>query len=140
MFTHCCHCRWCQRETGASIGLNALIETDRVELLEGEVETIEIPTQSGKGQLVSRCPRCKTAVWSHYAYAGIGEAVRFVRVGTLDDPDAIPPDIQIFTESKQPWLRLSEEIPSTPEFYSASKHWSEESLARRAALFEAKGK
>jgi hypothetical protein len=117
-----------------------LIETGRVELLEGEVETIEIPTQSGKGQLVSRCPRCKTAVWSHYAYAGIGEAVRFVRVGTLDDPDAIPPDIQIFTESKQPWLRLSEEIPSTPEFYSASKHWPEESLARRAALFEAKGK
>jgi len=28
MFVHCCHCRWCQRETGAAFALNAL-EEDR---------------------------------------------------------------------------------------------------------------
>jgi hypothetical protein len=29
LFVHCCHCRWCQRESGASFALNAMIEADR---------------------------------------------------------------------------------------------------------------
>jgi len=99
---HCCHCRWCQRETGASFALNALIEADRVQLLAGEVEVINTPSNSGKGQKISRCPRCRIAVWSNYA--GAGDAVRFIRVGTLDEPDCLPPDIHIYTESKQPWV------------------------------------
>src|SRR5580658_970618 len=52
MFVHCCHCRWCQRETGASFALNAMIEADRVELLQGEIEAIVTPTLSGKGQKI----------------------------------------------------------------------------------------
>ena len=30
LFVHCCHCRWCQRETGTAFALNALIEAERV--------------------------------------------------------------------------------------------------------------
>jgi hypothetical protein len=33
LFVHCCHCRWCQRESGAAFALNAMIESDRVETL-----------------------------------------------------------------------------------------------------------
>jgi hypothetical protein len=136
MFVHCCHCRWCQRESGSAFALNALIEADRVTLLEGTVETIDTPSNSGKGQKVARCPRCGTAVWSSYAYAGLGEAVRFVRVGTLDEPDRLPPDVHIFTDSKQPWVVLSSDTPTCAAFYKASELWPPESLARRAALFE----
>jgi len=100
LIVHCCHCRWCQRESGAAFALNALIEADRMELLEGVPEVVPTPSASGKGQRISRCPVCRIALWSNYA--GAGEALRFVRVGTLDDPDACPPDIHIFTESKQP--------------------------------------
>ena len=89
MFVHCCHCRWCQRETGASFALNAMIESERVELLKGEVEVVNTPSNSGKGQKISRCPKCRVAVWSNYA--GAGNAVHFIRVGTLDDPDQLPP-------------------------------------------------
>src|SRR5512141_1581924 len=85
LFVHCCHCRWCQRETGASFALNALIEADRVRLLQGEVEVVDTPSESGKGQKIVRCPKCHIAVWSNYG--GGGDVVRFVRVGTLDDPD-----------------------------------------------------
>src|SRR6185295_11720910 len=74
MFVHCCHCRWCQRETGASFALNAMIEADRVHVLEGEVELVHTPSNSGKGQKVARCPTCRIAVWSNYA--GAGDAVR----------------------------------------------------------------
>jgi len=132
LFVHCCHCRWCQRETGASFALNALIEADRVQLCAGEVEVIDTPSSSGKGQRIWRCPKCRIAVWSNYA--GSGDAVRFIRVGTLDEPDRLPPDIHIYTESKQPWVVLPPGVPAVPGYYKASEFWPKESLERRAAL------
>ena len=132
LFVHCCHCRWCQRETGTAFALNAMIEAERVQTLAGEVEVVDTPSLSGKGQKISRCPRCRIAVWSNYA--GAGDAVRFVRVGTLDEPDRLPPDIHIFTASKQPWVILPPGMPAVAEYYKASEHWPPESLARRTAL------
>jgi hypothetical protein len=132
LFVHCCHCRWCQRETGTAFALNALIEADRVELLAGEVDVVDTPSESGKGQRISRCPACRIAVWSNYG--GGGDAVRFIRVGTLDAPDAFPPDVHIYTRSKQPWVVLAPPTPAVAEYYKASELWPRDSLARRAAL------
>ena len=132
LIVHCCHCRWCQRETGASFALNAMIEAARVEVLAGECELVNTPSNSGKGQRIARCPSCRIAVWSHYA--GGGDAVRFVRVGTLDDPDRWPPDVHIFTSSKQPWVVLPTGARAFPEYYRSSEVWSAASLERRAAL------
>ena len=132
LFVHCCHCRWCQRETGASFALNALIEADRVTLLHGEPEVVDTPSESGFGQKIARCPKCRIAVWSNYG--GAGPAVRFVRVGTLDQPDHLPPDIHIFTASKQPWVVIPPGVPSVSEYYDREKYWPPESLARRLAL------
>jgi len=132
LFVHCCHCRWCQRETGASFALNAMIESDRVTLLAGEPDVVDTPSASGLGQKIARCPHCRIALWSHYA--GAGPLLKFVRVGTLDSPDHLPPDIHIFTASKQPWVVLSPDIPAVPEYYDRDRHWRAESLARRQAL------
>lgn len=132
LIVHCCHCRWCQRETGAAFALNALIEADRVVLLHGEVDMIDTPSASGRGQRIARCPSCRIAVWSNYA--GAGESVRFVRIGTLDQPDRLPPDIHIYTGSKQPWVILPPGTPAVPEYYDAAAVWPADSLARRAAL------
>jgi hypothetical protein len=132
LFVHCCHCRWCQRESGASFALNAMIEAQRVVHLTLEPEIIRTPSQSGRGQLIARCPECRVALWSHYG--GAGPVIRFVRVGTLDDPDLLPPDIHIFTTSKQPWFELPKDIPAVPEYYDREKFWPRESLARREAL------
>jgi hypothetical protein len=132
LFIHCCHCRWCQRETGAAFALNAMIETDRVTLLSGIPETIDTPSASGKGQKIARCPKCKIAVWSHYA--GLGDKAAFVRVGTLDNPDALPPGVHIFTMSKQPWVVLDPAVPAFSEFYDRQTLWPADSLARREAL------
>jgi len=132
LFVHCCHCRWCQRESGASFALNAMIESDRVTLLAGEPDLVDTPSASGRGQRIARCPKCRIAVWSHYA--GGGTAIRFVRVGTLDQPDLLPPDIHIFTSTKQPWVVLPAGTPAVPEFYDRKLHWPKESLARRETL------
>ena len=132
LFVHCCHCRWCQRETGSAFVLNAMIEADRVQLLGAEPEIVDTPSASGLGQKIARCPRCCIAVWSHYG--GAGPMVRFVRVGTLDEPDQLPPDIHIFTESKQRWVVIPNDMPAVPEYYDREKYWPAESLARRQVM------
>src|ERR1700746_1888852 len=108
LFVHCCHCRWCQRETGASFALNAMIEADRVVLLQGNPEVADTPSNSGRGQKIPPCSTCRIALWSNYA--GAGDAIRFVRVGTLDEPDRLPPDIHIFTSSKKTTVVLPAHI------------------------------
>jgi len=132
LFVNCCHCRWCQRETGSAFVINAMIEADRVELLAGEPIVVDTPSESGKGQKIARCPDCHVALWSNYP--GGGPFIRFVRVGTLDNPDALPPQAHIFTASKQPWLRLGGEVPVFEEFYDRSTLWPAASLERGAAL------
>lgn len=128
LFVHCCHCRWCQRETGASFALNALIEADRVVVAGTTPEMVDTPSPSGMGQVIARCPACRIALWSHYGAAG--PVVSFVRVGTLDDPDRLPPDIHIYTGSKQRWMIIPAGVPTVPEYYRRSEYWPEESLTR----------
>jgi hypothetical protein len=132
LFVHCCHCRWCQRETGASFALNALIEADRVSLLEGEPVMTLTPSNSGKGQRIWRCPMCRVALWSNYA--GFGSEVNFVRVGTLDEADRITPDIHIYTSSKQPWVVIPDGHTAVEEYYSLKEYWPESSRARLREL------
>lgn len=133
MIVHCCHCRWCQRETGAAFALNAMIEADRVVVHAGPPIVVETPSASGKGQRISRCPTCFVTVWSNYS--GAGDRVRFVRVGTLAEPDRLPPDLHIFTASKQPWVVLPPEARAFAEYYDSKAEWPAASLARRQALF-----
>ncbi|GAB3387443.1 GFA family protein [Lysobacter fragariae] len=131
IFVHCCHCRWCQRETGTAFALNAMVETSQVTLLQGEVETVHTPSESGKGQQIVRCAQCHVAVWSHYP--GGGPEIAFVRVGTLDNPDVAPPDVHIYTASKQPWVVLPEGAAVFAEFYDPRAQWPAESMQRYRA-------
>ena len=132
LFVHCCHCRWCQRETGSAFAINAMIEADRVEVHCGEPEVVLTPSNSGKGQKIARCPECRVALWSNYR--GAGDLIRFVRVGTLDSPELLPPDIHIFTSSKLPWVSIPPDKPAMPEYYNLKEHWPPESIERRRIL------
>ncbi len=129
LFNHCCHCSWCQRETGSAFVLNALIETAKVQLLAGELDWILTPSASGLGQRIGRCPTCRVALMSEYA--GAGPRFRFVRIGTLDDPGACPPDIHIFTETRLPWVILPDDVPAVPGYYDRDEVWPQASLDRR---------
>ena len=131
MFVHCCHCLDCQRQTGSAFVLNALMEADRVVLLVGAPEPVAVPTKSGRPHEIFRCRRCRTALWSDY---GGRKVLRFVRVGTLDDPAALAPDVHIYTRSKLPWVTLPAGTPAFEAYYDTGKLWPAESLARRRAL------
>lgn len=135
MFVHCCHCRWCQRETGSAFVLNALVEAEAVEVT-GTPDVVLTPSESGRGQHIARCPTCRIALWSVYSLP----TVRFVRVGTLDNPDIAPPDIHIYTASKQPWVVLPPGALAVPQYYDATKIWPAASIERRTAVFKAAGR
>lgn len=130
MFVHCCHCRDCQRQTGSAFVLNALIETDRVAMSQGDVLRHEMPTESGRPHGIYRCTQCGTAVWSEYG--GVAK-LRFVRVGTLDEPARLSPDVHIYTRSKLPWVALPQGVPAFEAYYDSKKLWPPESLERRKA-------
>lgn len=139
MIVHCCHCSWCQRQSGSAFAVNALIEADRVELTSGEVEEITVPSPSGKGQTIARCPNCRVAVWSNYYMGGLKDRIRFLRVGSLDRPNLVPPDVHIFTSAKQDWVILPPKDKSAEIFYDVDATWSPESLKRLDALDAAAG-
>lgn len=130
LFVHCCHCLNCQRQTGSAFVVNVLIETDRVEVLEGDPQPVAVPRSGGKKQKIWRCPACQVAVFSQYTR----RSVRFVRAGTLDDPSAIAPDVHIFTRSKLPWVTLPESTPAFPAYYDTRTLWPASSLERLEAL------
>lgn len=135
LFTHCCHCRSCQRESGSAFALNALIEMDRLDVLAGSPDRVMTPSFSGRGQEIVRCPACRVALWSHYA--GAGRKIAFVRVGSLDTPDSRPPDVHIFTASRQPWVVLPAGSRAFAEYYDTSEEWPPESLRRWRAVMDA---
>jgi hypothetical protein len=136
MVVHCCHCTDCQTETGSAFVINAVIEADRVELLAGAPEAVATPSESGRGQEIVRCPACRVAVWSHYA--GSGRKSAFVRVGTLDSPGDLPPDVHIFTRSKLDWVQLPAGAKAFDAFYpDAGAVWSPEARQRWKAVLAA---
>jgi hypothetical protein len=130
LFTHCCHCRNCQRQTGSAFVINLLIETDRVELLAGVPQPVDVPRDDGSMQRIFRCPMCQVAVFSQYGHPG----VRFVRGGTLDDPSGIAPDVHIFTRSKLGWVTLPDSTPAFEVYYDTTALWPAASLERLAAI------
>ena len=130
MFTHCCHCLDCQKQTGSAFAINALIETSRIDMLKGAPKPISMPTESGRPHDIHRCEQCQIAVWSDY---GRRPYLRFVRVATLDQPHTIAPDVHIFTRSKVPWVRLPEAARAFDVFYDLKTEWPPEALARRDA-------
>jgi len=130
MFVHCCHCLNCQSQTGSAFVINAIIETARIDLLSGAPIVTELESGDGAPHDIYRCPDCLCAVWSDY---GRRPGIRFVRVGTLDDPTALSPDVHIFTRSKQPWVGLPADVPVFEIFYDRKKLWPAASLERRRA-------
>lgn len=128
LIVHACHCRDCQRLTGSAFVTNIWIEKKFVETILGVPRSFKLSGGSGKPNEVFFCERCGTYVWSKY-YASPGDTV-LLRVGTLDRPEAVKPDVHIFTRSKLPWLNLPKDVRAFETFYELKEVWPAESLKR----------
>jgi hypothetical protein len=128
LIVHCCHCLNCQRQTGSAFVINALIEADHLEILAGRPQRVDAPRDEGV-QPIHRCPTCQVALFSEYDWPWL----RFVRAGTLDEPNAVTPDVHIYTRSKLDWVTLPEATPAFEVFYDPRAVWPRGSLERAAA-------
>jgi hypothetical protein len=119
LFTHCCHCLNCQRQTGSAFVINLLIEADRVEVLAGTPQPVDVPRDDGSTQRIYRCPNCQVAVYSEYGRPELW----YVRAGTLDEPWSVSPDVHIYTRSKLPWVELPDSTPKFDVYYDRGTLW-----------------
>ena len=124
LIVHACHCRDCQRITGSGFVINLWIEKRFVERTGAAPKSFTLKGGSGKDHEAFFCDQCGTYVWSRYQGApGGGGAFLFVRAGTLDNPDAVTPDVHIFTRSKLKWLRLPEGATTFETAYKIDEVW-----------------
>jgi hypothetical protein len=135
LFTHCCHCLNCQRQTGSAFVINLLIESDFVEVLAGDPQPVDVPRDDGSAQRIYRCPACQVAVFSEYGRPEI----KFVRAGTLDEPSGATPDVHIYTRSKVPWITLPDSVLGFAEYYDTKALWPAASLERLQAALAQSG-
>jgi hypothetical protein len=136
LFVHCCHCLNCQRQTGSAFVINLLIEADRVEVLAGDPQPVDVSRDDGSKQRIYRCPTCQVAVFSEYGWPEL----LFVRGGTLDEPSEVTPDVHIFTKSKLPWITLPESVPAFEVYYDSRALWPAASLERLDAIRARRGR
>jgi hypothetical protein len=128
LIVHACHCRDCQRITGSAFVINLWIERQFVEAIGAVPESFELAGGSGQPNEVFFCGKCGVYLWSRY-HGAPGDAL-FIRAGTLDTPDAVAPDVHIFTRSKVPWLELPDGVPAFKTFYKLDQIWSAASKER----------
>jgi hypothetical protein len=136
LFTHCCHCLNCQRQTGSAFVINLLIEADRVELLSGDPQPVDVLRDDGSKQRIFRCPTCQVAVFSEYGWPEL----LFVRAGTLNEPSEVTPDVHIFTRSKLPWVALPDSVPAFEVYYDSRTLWPAASLERLDVIRARRGR
>lgn len=97
-----CHCRLCQKAIGAAFNARVLFSIDDV-TLDGPVATVNSSPELERGY----CPLCGATVFSRRAAAGIIG----LTCGSLDEPSLFKPEMHIFTASRQPWVRLDDDLP-----------------------------
>ena len=127
MFVHCCHCHLCQQQTGSAFILHAFLEPENIKIISSNLTTHNMPAGSGQRHIVKRCAHCATGIISHY---GPKDTLSIIKVGTLDDPNLMPPDAHVFTKDKLDWVTLPKGIPSFEKFYDIEATWSKESYLR----------
>lgn len=128
LIVHACHCRDCQRLTGGAFATNIWIERGCVEIEHAKLRSVMLAGGTGKPHEVLSCPDCGTAIYSKY-HAAPGDTV-LLRAGTLDRPEAVKPDVHIFTRSKMPWFELPAGAPAFETFYKFPEPWPAESRER----------
>lgn len=132
IFVNNCHCNQCQRQTGGTSVVNAFFESDRLEVLSGELGENTVTAGSGGPHVIVRCASCGVALWSHYPR--LGRLGLGLRVGTLDDASVFAPDAVIFTSEAMPWVAVPEGIPAFEKAYDFREVLPAERVDRMKAL------
>jgi hypothetical protein len=102
--TAVCHCDHCQRQSGGAFSVNLIVHESQMAVT-GELSTFEDRGEHGDAVYVHRrfCGRCGSPI-----YSGLVEpaGVLAVKAGTLDDRSNVAPTVEVWCDTKQPWVQL----------------------------------
>lgn len=129
LYVYACHCIDCQKVTGSAFCLSLTIEQQYIQVLTPTAPVIASRERKVPSAFVQHveCPRCKTELWSN---SFVGPTLCDVRVGTLDFPSLMEPDLHIFVNSKLDWIKLPDHAKTTPKDYNPRAYWPKSSLTR----------
>lgn len=102
-----CHCTDCQRQSGSAFGMTMVVKEEDFRLTQGEVKTFALKSDAGRAKLGAFCPGCGTRIYHKPEWR---KGMVSLKPGTLDDTTMLTPDIHIWTESKQPWVTISDDV------------------------------
>jgi hypothetical protein len=106
-----CHCRACQRRTGALFGSTSFFKKSQLVAVEGEHRHFPRPADSGNVLTFHFCPTCGSNVyWVSHA----SPDMLSVAAGCFADPDFPAPVRTVWTETKHRWLEFPAAIPRFP--------------------------
>jgi hypothetical protein len=97
-----CHCKACQRRTGAIASNVAGFAKTQV-TIEGETKVFAREGQSGRKVRFYFCPKCGTSL---YWEADARPDFHILAVGAFGDPNFPEPSVSIFEESRHAWTLL----------------------------------
>lgn len=106
-----CHCKDCQRFSGAGWSMSAPVRRDDFELIAGTPETYTNTADSGRQVVMHSCPRCHTRVWNTPLASS---DILVLRAGTVDDMGWLRPVGNIWTDSKADWVEIDPVLVNFP--------------------------
>ena len=106
-----CHCRDCQRSSGAPFASGVVVLASDLEVT-GTPATYAVRGGSGNVTVRSFCSTCGSPLFARSAAVNGFVSVRFP---TLDDPSTFKPMLDIWTASAQPWVCMDDAIPHFAE-------------------------
>lgn len=103
-----CHCRICQRTTGAPVLAWTHVPIEAFDVTQGR----PVVYKSSPWGERHFCGACGTQLLYRDSEA---PKTLDINVGSLDDPEAVTPDYHIFTASRIGWFEVADKLPRHPD-------------------------
>ena len=105
---YACHCGECKKQSASAFSMSVALRFAELDV-RGEIATYETRAFSGKRKLALFCPVCGTRLW--HRPCEDSEWIT-LKIGTLDVTTGISPRGHLWTSKKQPWILISEGVPT----------------------------
>ena len=103
---YACHCRDCQRQTGAAFALSMVVPRDAIRITRGTPRKWQRPGADTASGTPAGCLFCRDCGTRLYHLPSRAPELAVLKPGTLDDTGWLVPVGHIWTGSAQPWVEI----------------------------------
>ena len=111
VMTAICQCTHCQRQSGSAFSVNVGIPKGSLQYTGDIPATFEDKGTSGQPVHRRFCNKCGSPIVSEVEAT---PTLDWLKSGTLDDPSWLQPQVSVWSDSGQPWVKLPDAMPKFP--------------------------